>query len=114
MENSSKKIDNILNEAYYKKDSPHGFTTAEKLYRHVKKTHPEITLSYVRKWFTSHPVPSRFRLQRSKFARSIFVTRAKHNQWICDLADFGALKRYNKNRRYLYVLGIMHGVKSRI
>ena len=100
----SKQIESALSKVYYTTDSPHGYSTPTKLWRHVRKQFPRLTLAQVRHWFTTQDVPSRFQQAHKKFPRSSFVTRGVHVQWLADLADLGNLSRYNQQYRYILVV----------
>lgn len=100
----SKEVQDLLSKTYHSPDTPYGYSTPVKLWKHVRKTVPTLTLSQVKYWFTTQDVPSRFQQAHKTFPRASFITRDVHVQWLADLADLGNLKRYNNNFRYLFVV----------
>ena len=89
---------------YYQLQSPSGYSTPRKLWRQLHKSHPNISLSKVKQWYSTQEVPSRFAQAKKRYPRSVFITSGQHVQWLADLADLPSLARYNKGYRYILVV----------
>ena len=92
------ELERALKEAYYSRDAPYGFSTASRLYNHIKKSYPHVTLAKVRDWLKHQDVATRFKLRKKHFKRTIFTTRAPHQQWCADLLfPLSTLRKHNQN-----------------
>lgn len=96
-------MESLLRSIYYNPSSPAGLGSIDKLFKAAKKVEPKIRLKDVKEFLKGSRVYTLHKLQRKKYPRRKVVSAAPRIILSCDLADLGALQKYNKGTRYILV-----------
>jgi hypothetical protein len=90
-----------LTSIYYDAGHPAGYSSAEKLYIAARRRFPNLHRNQVRDWLSSQDTYTRHVPIRHRFPRERVVVPGIDIQWQADLSDLSALKRYNRQYRFL-------------
>jgi hypothetical protein len=90
-----------LSSTYYDVAHPAGYSSAEKLFIAVRRRFPNLRRSQVRDWLSSQDTFTRHVPIRHRFPRERVYVPGIDVQWQADLSDLSALKRYNRQYRFL-------------
>lgn len=77
----------ILEEIYFNKSSPYGFSSKKNLLEGAQKKNKNITSKIVEDFFASYVVPGRFRTGSKTFPRRPFVANSANWLWGADLGN---------------------------
>lgn len=97
----NEETSNALYELFYTPSSPASFSSPANLFREVRKRHPDVQLSHVKKWLKSQYTYTLHRRAINKFSRNQIVTDRENRQWQIDLVDLRTIARRNKGFCYL-------------
>ena len=98
-------LDETLSDLYYNLDNASAFSSASTLYKAAKKTHKNVTISKVKRWYLSQRTPTLWHKSSANPARNPIVQVRHMWQLQADLLD---LQRFaSSNNGYKYILGVI-------
>lgn len=101
-EESKKKIESVLNKAYYDHNSPAAYSSAERLYRFIKQNYViHVTRKKVNEWLQSQRTYTLHRNRRIRFKRNFYNITNIDDLWEMDLIDTQKISRNNKGNKYI-------------
>lgn len=95
-------VEATLNRLYYSLSQPTALSSAQRIYKEVKKRHAEITYSDVEKWLQNQDAYTLHRRARRKLSAEPRVhVRHIDEQWCIDLCDMVDVAKDNGGYRYI-------------
>mgnify|MGYP001549050716 CR=1 FL=1 len=96
-------MEETLSNIYFDINNSASFGSAYRLYKAAKKIDQTITLSKVKNWLSGQTAYVLHRSSKTKFPRRKTISKGLHWQWQGDIAVMDAIRKYNKNFRYILV-----------
>lgn len=98
---NNEKLSSILFNTYYDPSSVGGFSTGDRLYKHVKKNGVRVTRKEVSDWLRLQPTYTLHKDRRIKFKRNHYNITNIDDLWEMDLIDMQKYSRVNKGNKYI-------------
>ncbi len=92
-------VDKVLRQIFYDPSHPAGYSNINVLYKASKEY--GIKRKEVEQWLLKQDTYTLHKPARRKFKRNKVVVFGMNSQWQADLVDLSALKKWNKNYKYL-------------